>query len=344
MLDKERFLVIKELARRVRTENEALFDAFKMEAPEDAIREKEEFIETIIDSMAGSFSEGENNKEEKQIFRANVLIPNDEEFLDTYSKDKNIRNLMNTYSVGIEDVMSKITELNIYADYLTEDEPRTPSFAGRAEPKDDDFIDAMVNLSSSDAESLLDEIENLSSVMEEFNIAPDEGKVEVNIPTTPPVTKPSVHIPNIKIPDENPTSMSSIKMPEVPSYESKPKPARELDYSSDMSIDDISEAVDGFVDDYNSIQIDLDNMKRDLKSTNELVDNQKEQIKLLREESYSLRKNNLELVKSMKDARKEAERLEAENNTLRGQIRVMEEQIRRSSALLKKIYNSIPRR
>jgi len=343
MLDKERFLVIKELAKRVRAENETLFDAFKMEAPEDAIREKEEFIETIIDSMAGSFSEGENNKEEKQIFRANVLIPNDEEFLDTYSKDKNIRNLMNTYSVGIEDVMSKITELNIYADYLQKEEPRKPSFADRTEPRDDDFIDAMVNLSSSDAESLLDEIENLSNVMEEFNIAPDEGKIDIKVPTVPAVETP-VHIPSVKLPEENSLHMPNIKLPKETSFDNSPKPTRELDYSSDMSIDDISEAVDGFVDDYNSIQIDLDNMKRDLKSTNELVDNQKEQIKLLREESYSLRKNNLELVKSMKDARKEAERLDAENANLRAQLRVMEEQIRRSSALLKKIYNSIPRR
>ena len=115
MLEKDRFLDIKEMAKNVRKDNETLFAAFEQESAEDAIREKDEFIETIIDSMDIDFSEGELGKEEKQIFRANVLIPDDDEFFETYSKDKNIRNLMKHYAVNIEDIMSKITELIIYS-------------------------------------------------------------------------------------------------------------------------------------------------------------------------------------------------------------------------------------
>jgi len=357
MLEKERFLEIKRLAQEIRKENEGLFKAFKMESPEDAIKEKEEFMETIIDSLEGSFSDGENGREEKQIFRANVLIPDDANFLETYSKDKNIRNLMNTYSVGIEDVMSKITELNIYADYLApskveenkveekpvieekpfhyeEPEYKMPEFKTPIpkEEKDDDFVDAMVNLSSGDAQSLLDEIENLSNVMAEFNI-PEEDKV---------VPKPIVEEkPAIK---EEPKHFMDIKLPDEIKFKEEPKPAKDIDYSSDMSIDDISEAVDGFVDDYNSIQIDLDKLRQELKNSNELVNEQKDQIKSLREETYSLRKNNLESVKSLKEARNENEKLVNENYELNKKLTTMEEQIKRTSALLKKIYNTIPRK
>lgn len=361
MLEKERFLEIKRLAQEIRRENEGLFKAFKMESPEDAIKEKEEFMETIIDSLEGSFSDGENGREEKQIFRANVLIPDDENFLETYSKDKNIRNLMNTYSVGIEDVMSKITELNIYADYLApskveenkveeksvieekpihyeEPEYKMPEYKvpDTKEEKDDDFVDAMVNLSSGDAQSLLDEIENLSNVMAEFNI-PEEDKV---VPKPVIEEKPVVE----EKPVEEPKHFMDIKLPDEINFKEEPKPAKEIDYSSDMSIDDISEAVDGFVDDYNSIQIDLDKLRQELKSSNELVNEQKDQIKSLREEAYSLRKNNLESVKSLKEARNENERLVNENYELNRKLTAMEEQIKRTSALLKKIYNSIPRK
>lgn len=340
MLERDRFLEIKELAQKVREENENLFEAFKMEAPDDAIREKEEFMETIIDSMSGSFSDGEHGKEEKQIFRANVLIPDDDEFFNTYSKDKNIRNLMNTYSVGIEDVMSKITELNIYADYLEASKKTKPKAKKVVKEEDDSFVDAMVNLSSKDAESLLDEIENLSSVMEEFNIASDiEEK-----PSKEVFDEPMFDIEEKEEP-----------IPEKPAKKSTKSKEKNVDLPdgdyAEMSIDDISMAVDGFVDDYNSIQTDLDNIKTDLdkakkelKSNKDIIDEQKEQIKVLREEAYSLKKNNLESAKSLKEARKANEALENENATLKDQVKVMEDKIRRSSALLKKIYNSIPRK
>ncbi len=334
MLEKDRFLEIKDLAQNVRSENENLFEAFKMEAPEDAIREKEEFIETIMDSMEGTFSEGENGKEEKQIFRANVLIPDDDDFLDTYSKDKNIRNLMNTYGVGIEDVMSKITELNIYADYLEESKKSKPAKVSKKEEKEensDDFVDAMVNLSTSDAASLLDEIENLSNVMEEFNITNEEVFEEDSEEDSDFMADDSFDIASIEIEDE-------------PLVEEKEEISEDVDYSSDMSIDDISEAVDGFVDDYNSIQADLDKLNQELKENKKLAEEQKAQIKSLREEAYSLRKNNLESVRTLKAARQENEKLENENAILKEQVKSMEEKIKRSSILLKKIYNSIPKK
>ncbi len=338
MLEREKFLEIKELAQKVRSENENLFDAFKMEAPEDAIKEKEEFVETVIDSMEGIFSDGENGKEEKQIFRANVLIPDDDEFFDTYSKDKNIRNLMNTYSVGIEDVMSKITELNIYADYLADDKKgksvekpnAKKSIIHKKKKEEDDFVDAMVNLSSNDAESLLDEIEHLSNSMEGFNITDDNNEVADQQSN---INKDLDDVSNIEMSKE-----------ENSENEKTEEPHEELDYSSDMSIEDISEAVNGFVDDYNSIQIDLDNVKQELKNNKDLVSEQKKQIQSLREEAYSLRKNNLESVKSLKDARKENNRLENENTMLSQQVKDLEDKLKRSSALLQKIYNSIPRK
>ena len=119
MLDKERFLAIKKLANKIRHDNENLFKKFDKELIEDAISEKEEFIENVIDSMGIEFDEGEQGREEKQIFRANILLPDDMDFFEAYSKDKNIRNLMNKYAVSIEDVMSKITELNICLVFFT---------------------------------------------------------------------------------------------------------------------------------------------------------------------------------------------------------------------------------
>ncbi len=357
MLEKDRFLEIKKLAQDIRRENEGLFKAFKMESPEDAIKEKEEFIETIIDNLEGNFSEGENGKEEKQIFRANILIPDDEEFLDTYSRDKNIRNLMNTYSVSIEDVMSKITELNIYADYIASAKTKQPEYTQATEytspvysqPKEsvreeanDDFVDTMMNLSTSDAASLLDEIENLSNVMAEFNISDNSDNFNSSISNSA-VTPEEPRFNDVKIPtdidlDKNIDLENEIHLgKELNTKEN-------LDYSSDMSIDDISEAVDGFVDDYNSIQVDLDKLKQELRTASEVTEEQKNQIRSLREEAYSLRKNNLESVKSLKEARKENEVLENENSELKRQVAVLEEQIKRASALLKKIYNSIPRR
>lgn len=323
MLEKDRFLDIKEMAKNVRKDNETLFAAFEQESAEDAIREKDEFIETIIDSMDIDFSEGELGKEEKQIFRANVLIPDDDEFFETYSKDKNIRNLMKHYAVNIEDIMSKITELNIYSAYLEDDDSSVQNeleaeLQEETEDKNESFVDTMVNFSTKDAESLLDEIENLSQAMEGLNITSDDDDFDFNF--IKEEKDKETDIPNIEIEKED------------------------LSYSSDMSIDDISVAVDGFVDDYNTIQTDLKNLNKELdknKKENEKLQNK---IKSLREEAYEVQKNNLESAKSLKEARKQNELLENENITLKEQVKHLEEQLKRSSVLLKKIYNSIPRK
>lgn len=320
MLEKDRFLDIKEMAKNVRKDNEALFTAFEQEAPEDAIREKDEFIETIIDSMDINFSDGELGKEEKQIFRANVLIPDDDEFFETYSKDKNIRNLMKHYAVNIEDIMSKITELNIYSAYLEDNDSSVQNeleeeLQEETEDKNESFVDTMVNLSTQDAENLLDEIENLSQAMEDLNItSAEEDDFDFNF------TKEETDIPDINIEKED------------------------LSYSSDMSIDDISEAVDGFVDDYNTIQTDLKNLNKELDKNKKENEKLQSKIKALREEAYEVQKNNLESAKSLKEARKQNELLENENITLKEQVKHLEEQLKRSSVLLKKIYNSIPKK
>ena len=113
MLEKERFLEVKDFAGKVRKENAKLFKSLEKSNRDDAIKEKNEFLESIIDEKAKEFSDGSRGKEEKQIFRANVLIPDDAEFYESYTNDKNIRNLMDKYKVSIEDIMGKITELNI---------------------------------------------------------------------------------------------------------------------------------------------------------------------------------------------------------------------------------------
>ncbi len=348
MLEKERFLAIKNLAKRIRKENEPLFEAFKMEGPEDAIKEKEEFIETIIESMEDEFSTGELGKEEKQIFRANVLIPDDEEFLETYSKDKNIRNLMETYAVSIEDIMNKITELNIYDAYLDEAMSEKPVESKKAEmPKKAEepkvektfrkpanrFVNDPVeekystnlpkspelNLSASEAESLLDEIENLSNAMEELETVKDSYQFDDE--------DIKEDIPNIeeKIEDHKET-------PEV-----------ELTYSSDMSIDDISAAVDGFVDDYNIIQEDLESSKKALHSSEKENTKLKDQVKKLKEDAYELKKTNLENTKLLKQEKDKNKKLENQNKELQDRIHDMEDKIKRSTALLRKIYDSIPK-
>ena len=349
MLEKDRFLAIKQLARDIRKENEDLFKAFAMESPEDAIREKEEFIEDIIDSRGITFSNDNLGREERQIFRANLLIPDDNEFFETYSKDKNIRNLMNTYGVGIEDVMSKITELNIYAEYLNDEadgasnedvlkdlelETSTDEDTKVSESStenNDEFVDAMVNLSTKEAESLLDEIENLSNAMDDLNITSINSEDDSD-----KVVDDKQEIAS----ETAATTEDKVMQPEVIDNSTE---VHDTSYA-DMSIEDISQAVDTFVTDFNHIQTDLDNTKEELKVAKEAQTELREQIRSLREEAYSLKKNNLESAKSLKEAREVNERLENENQTLKEQMRTMEANLKRSADLLKKIYNSIPKK
>lgn len=321
MLEKNRFLAIKNLVKDIRKENEKLFKAFAKETVDDAVREKEEFIESVVDSMDIAFSDGEQGKEERQIFRANLLIPDDLDFFNAYSKDKNIRNLMNKYAVGIEDIMSKITELNIYGKYID-------IFSEEEEKKtEDDFVDEMVNLSSKEAESLLDEIEDLSSVMEELDIPTEETKEEADAVLEPEVI-------------EEETTEDE----EVVSEESE-EPALEMkDMEINDEFEDISNAVSGFVDEYTKVKDDLDIAEAKLKKFNAEKDELASQITALRDENEELKKSNLESADALNKAREEAKMISNENVTLKEQIKVMETKVRQSAELLKKIYNSIPKK
>ncbi len=314
MLEKGRFLAIKNLAKDIRKENEKLFKAFSKESMEDAIREKEEFIESVIDSMEIAFSDGEQGKEEKQIFRANVLIPDDIDFFTAYSKDKNIRNLMNNYAVGIEDVMSKITELNIYGKYIELFQPE------EEKPAETDFVDEMVNLSSSDAESLLDEIEDLSSAMNELNITSEEETEEEVV--------------------ETPTEVEEPTQPEKITLE--PKEVKSEPMTEDF--DDISNAVSGFVDDYNKNKEQLDKLESQLTTANMENDTLKSQIEKFKNETDQLKKSNLESAEALKKAEEAKKLANNEIIDLKEKLQMMEGKMKQSAELLKKIYNSIPKK
>ena len=182
MLEKDRFLAIRKLARDIREDNSRIFKSFEKLSFDKAVDEKEKFINSVIDNMNIAFSDGEEGREEKQIFRANLLIPDDDEFFECYSNDKNIRNLMNKYNVNIEDIMSKITELNVYNKYIDDDKSNNNTSNDGTS-----FVSEMVKISPKDAESLLDEIDNLSSVMEDLE--PTEEKPELLKPQTVEVSE-----------------------------------------------------------------------------------------------------------------------------------------------------------
>ncbi len=319
MLERNRFLAIKNLAKDIRKENEKLFKAFEKETMEDAVREKEEFIESVIDSMEIAFSEGEQGKEEKQIFRANILIPDDLDFFAAYSKDKNIRNLMNKYAVSIEDIMSKITELNIYGKYIDTFKEDT------AESETTDFVDEMVNLTSKEAESLLDEIEDLSNVMEELNIPAQDEKETGEEKIEPEV-----------IEEESPAEEN---LPEE-----KLDDLVATDITLDDEFDDISNAVSGFVDEYSKTQERLNKAQEDLEKAQIEKNKLEQEISKLKDEADELKRRNLESVNALNKAQEESQLLNNENITLKEQIKVMEKKVRQSAELLRKIYNSIPKK
>ncbi len=212
MLEKERFLAIKKLAHDIREDNKKIFKSFKKLPFDEAVKQKDEFIKSVIDNMDIAFSDGEQGREEKQMFRANILIPDDQDFFDNYSKDKNIRNLMNKYVVNIEDIMSKITELNIYGKYIedTEEEIEEPT-----------FVDEMLKISPQEAESLLNEIEDLSSVMEDLDLEIVESKET----------------------EEKPELL---------------KPENTVEEETSEDIDDITEAISSFVSKYDNMQSEID--------------------------------------------------------------------------------------
>lgn len=436
MLGKEEFLAIKRLAQSIRKDNEKFFDSLENAGLEDSIREKNSFLDNILEGYKGNFSEGHRGKEERQIFRANVLIPDDVEFFESYGNDKNIRSLMEKYKVNIEDVMAKITELNIYGSYIDvfntpekpNNEPKVPEKIETPKPiiediqepkkeKQMDFVDELVGLSDKKAESLLEEIENLSKtafkfaedakkerksleIEEKTDIEPKQqvehntGKIDIdeilkkkieqprkeNVlreitkekkheETPKEIEKPKVESEEkaTKIKEEKGEKEFSMDLSEL-EEEIKPKKSTRKTKIEDTSIDDdfdnISSIVSGFVDEYNKVKKDYANLNgdyvniksnyADIKSdyadlTGENKDlesklkKQDKEIDQLNKEIESLKKNNSEKIESINKLHDENEKLISDNADLKLQITEMREKISKSSALIKKIYNSIPR-
>lgn len=263
MLEKERFLAIKKLANDIRNDNDKIFDSFAKLSYDKAINAKEKFINSVITNMNIDFSDGEQGREEKQIFRANLLIPDDQEFFDSYSNDKNIRSLMNKYVVNIEDVMSKITELNVYSKYIEE---------AKKESKNPSFVDEMVKISPKEAESLLDEIDSLSSVMDDLEIPKEENETS---------SEPETAMVNEEEFNDSFDDITSAVSDFVASY------------------DDMQEEIKGKDEKINSLKAQLE----DLKSINRNLESVNKDIETLKKENEALAATNKKLeIKLAKSA------------------------------------------
>lgn len=267
MLEKERFLALKKLAYDIREDNKKLFKSFEKMPYEEAIENKDKFINSVVENMDIAFSDGEQGREEKQIFRANILIPDDNGFFEVYSKDKNIRNLMNKYGVNIEDVMSKITELNVYSKYLEEFN------------EEDDFTDEMVKISPKEAEDLLDEIDDLSSTLENLDLEKPLEETE----------KDSEEEPKEEVKE---TSSEEIKK------ETKPK------FIKEESFDDVALAVSNFIDKFDDMEKKISSKDEKIKKLEEnlrklSLDNEK--LSLNHEENFKLETENKELKEKVHD-------------------------------------------
>ena len=300
MLEKERFLAIKKLAHDIREDNRKIFKSLKKLPFDEAVERKNDFIDSVIENMNIAFSDGEQGREEKQMFRANILIPDDKEFFKSYSEDKNIRNLMNKYAVSIEDIMSKITELNIYGKYIDDmdEEPKESS----DEPT---FVDEMVKISPKEAESLLDEIDNLSSVMEDLDL--DSAPKEIK--------------PELLKPEESNDEPTEEKESEI----------------NDESFDDITDAVSSFVNKYENMQSELDAKDekiRKLQLEIEKLD------KISSEASVERESVNHELS----NLKEENTKYRAEVEKLQSRNKELETKLAKSTELLNKIYKSISRK
>ncbi len=304
MLSKKRFMAIKNLAKEVREANKDIFEKFTNEPIEQAVKDKDEFVSKIMKDI--NFSDDEQGKEEKQMFRASVLIPDDDDFYTVYFEDKNIRSLMNRYAVSIEDIMSKITELNIYGKYLEEDR-------NEKESTTDDFVDEMVNMSFENAESLLNEISELADSMEqELNISDDENNE-----------------------DEKDTST-------VEEYENEENFEDTVSMSyEDVDFDSMSNAVTGFVEDYNRIKKDLNMAKDELEKATANSNALMENIENLKQENKELKQNNLNSANTIRETTEKYHNILNENAILKERNDKLEEKIKQSSELLRRIYNSM---
>ena len=302
MLEKERFLAIKKLAHDIRDDNKKIFKSFKKLPFDEAIERKNEFINSVIDNMDIAFSDGEQGREEKQMFRANILIPDDKDFFESYSEDKNIRNLMNKYSVSIEDIMSKITELNIYGKYL--DYKNEEKEEAINEPT---FVDEMVKISPKEAESLLDEIDNLSSVME-----------DLDLDTVPKDEKPELLKP------EEPQSKETIEYSD------------ELE-QNENAFDDITSAVSNFVDKYQ-------NMQNEIATKDDRIRKLQLEIEKLDKISNENTKTKEEMDSKLSVLKEENSKYRAENERLQKLNQKLENKLAKSAEILNKIYQSISKK
>ena len=307
MLSKKRFLAIKKLAKEVREANEDIFEKFTNEPLEKAIKDKDKFVSKIMEEI--NFSDGEQGKEEKQMFRAGVLIPDDDDFYTVYFEDKNIRSLMNRYAVSIEDIMSKITELNIYGKYFEE-------CKNEEEPVTGDFVDEMVNMPSESAESLLNEISDLADSMEkELSITDNDTEEKTDISSVEEYEN-----------EENFENISSV------------------DDDDDVDFDSMSHAVNGFVEDYDRVKNDLnmakDELEKAMKNSSALMEN----IEKLKQENKELKQNNLDSANTIKETTEKYHNILNENAILKERNEKLEKKMRQSSELLRRIYDSIPKK
>ncbi len=301
MLEKERFLAIKKLAHDIREDNRKIFKSFKKLPFDEAVERKNDFIDSVIENMNIAFSDGEQGREEKQMFRANILIPDDKEFFKSYSEDKNIRNLMNKYAVSIEDIMSKITELNIYGKYI--DDMDEDDEESSDEPT---FVDEMIKISPKEAESLLDEIDNLSSVMEDLDLdnAPKEVKPELLKPEEP-INEEST--------EENDSEVT------------------------DESFDDITKAVSNFVNKYEGMQSEIDAKDDKIRKLQLEI----EKLDKINNESSTEREN---INNELSNLKEENTKYHAEVERLQSRNKELEAKLAKSTELLNKIYQSISRK
>lgn len=307
MLSKKRFLAIKKLAKEVREANEDIFEKFTNEPLEKAIKDKDKFVSKIMEEI--NFSDGEQGKEEKQMFRAGVLIPDDDDFYTVYFEDKNIRSLMNRYAVSIEDIMSKITELNIYGKYFEE-------CKNEEEPVTGDFVDEMVNMPFESAESLLNEISDLADSMEkELSITDNDTEEKTDISSVEEYEN-----------EENFEDISSV------------------DDDDDVDFDSMSHAVNGFVEDYDRVKNDLNMAKDELEKAMENSSALMENIEKLKQENKELKQNNLDSANTIKETTEKYHNILNENAILKERNEKLEKKMRQSSELLRRIYDSIPKK
>ena len=277
MLEKEKFLAIKKLARDIREDNSKLFKTLSKESVDKAVKDKDDFIKSVIEKMDIHFSDGEEGKEEEQIFRANILIPDDEEFYESYSKDKNIRNLMNKYAVSIEDIMNKIKELNLYEKYIEEFSEKSDDLE-----EDVDFVSEMTKISPKKAEDLLDEIESLSE-----------------------------EISGLDIKDEKEYDKSELLTPEK-----DVKKETKTSSKTDPEFDDMTATINNFIDNYNNVQKDYTKQTETIKDLQTNIDNLQKELDKAQTETKKANDQKDKLDDEITKLTKENEDLQAKNKDL----------------------------